>query len=90
MSKNKDLKKLKRSDLLELMFQLQKEVEHLKEENENLRKELDDRTIMINEVGNIADAAMKITNIFEEAQKSAEIYLESIRKKNEVATESPD
>ena len=90
MSKNKDLKKLKRSDLLELMFQLQKEVEHLKEENENLRKELDDRTIMINEVGNIADAAMKITNIFEEAQKSAEIYLESIRKKNEEATESPD
>ena len=90
MSKNKDLKKLKRSDLLELMFQLQKEVEHLKEENENLRKKNDDRNIMINEVGNIADAAMKITNIFEEAQKSAEIYLESIRKKNEVATESPD
>ncbi len=90
MSKNKELKKLKRSDLLELLFQLQKEVEHLKSENQGLREELDNRIIMINEVGNIADAAMKITNIFEEAQKSAEIYLESIRKKNETVTDSTD
>lgn len=81
MRKNKELRKLKRSDLLELMLQLQKEVENLKTENELLRQQLDDKTVTINKTGNIAEAAMLLTNVFEEAQKAAEIYLTSIRSK---------
>lgn len=38
---DKELRKLKRSDLLEILFYLQKEMETLRQDNENLRKQLE-------------------------------------------------
>ncbi len=39
---DKELKKLKRTDLLEMLFYMQKEMETLRQENENLRQQLAD------------------------------------------------
>ncbi len=86
MRKNKDLKRLKRSELLELMLQQQKEVEELKEENIRLNKKLAEKKIRISESGNLADVAVKITKILEETQKVADIYLEGIRFRDEEST----
>lgn len=38
---DKEVKKLKRSELLEILFYLQKEMEKLQQENENLRKQIE-------------------------------------------------
>ncbi|HEM4091679.1 TPA: DNA repair protein, partial [Streptococcus suis] len=37
--------------------------------------------IMISQSGSIAEASMKLTNIFEEAQKAAEVYLYNVKNK---------
>lgn len=39
---DKELRKLRRTDLLEMLFYMQKEMETLRQENENLRKQLAD------------------------------------------------
>lgn len=41
---DKELRRLKRSELLELMFYLREELDKLKEENENLKERLDSLT----------------------------------------------
>lgn len=41
---DKELRKLKRRELLELMYYLKKELEEVKLENEDLRKQLEDKT----------------------------------------------
>ncbi|GAW37702.1 DNA repair ATPase, partial [Streptococcus suis] len=39
------------------------------------------RRIMISQSGSIAEASMKLTNIFEEAQKAADLYLYNVKNK---------
>ncbi len=46
---DKELRKLKRAELLEILFYLQKEMEHLKEENENLRKQVEGLQLSLSE-----------------------------------------
>lgn len=74
----KQLRNLKRADLLEMLLEQCKENEKLLAENEALKKQLEDRKIKIEEAGNIAEAALKLNDIFEAAQKAANQYLESV------------
>ena len=41
---------------------------------------LDDRKIAIDESGSIAEASLRLTKIFEEAQKAADLYLDNVKK----------
>lgn len=75
-----NLKRLKRSELLELLLEQSKEVEFLKEELKKSRAELENRNIILNESGSIAEASLKLTNIFNEAQKAADLFIESTKK----------
>ena len=75
----KELRKLNRVQLLELMYEQQTRIEELEKENESLKAELDDRNIILGKVGSIAEASLALTKVFDEAQKSADIYLDSIR-----------
>ena len=77
--KNKELRKLRRAELLELMLQQQTEIDRLKQENEQLIQKLNDRTITIENAGSIAEASLKLNKVFEAAQKAADDYLESIK-----------
>lgn len=77
--KNKELRKLRRAELLELMLQQQTEIDSLKQENEQLIQKLNDRTITIENAGSIAEASLKLNKVFEAAQKAADDYLESIK-----------
>ncbi|MBO5157973.1 MAG: hypothetical protein J6B94_00075 [Lachnospiraceae bacterium] len=74
----KDLHRLKRTELLEMLVEQGKEVESLKKEVSALKKQLDDRTIRLKDAGNIAEAALQISGIFEAAQTAAEHYLENV------------
>ena len=84
---DKELRKLKRTDLLELLIEQSKEVESLKKRIEELEAELADRRLMIQESGSIAEAALKLNGVFEAAEAAAQEYLENIRRISEEKTQ---
>ena len=74
----KELKSLKRSELIEIIYQLKKSEQELQKENEALRKSLESKRISLANAGSIADAALALTDIFTTAQESADVYLSEI------------
>ena len=81
----KDLKKLNRKQLLELLLQQTERAELLEAELELTKKKLADRIIKEKEAGSIAGAALSLSGIFEAAQAAADLYLESIKAANDNA-----
>lgn len=75
----KELRRLRRSDLLEILLELSKENEELKEQLKQAQNELDDRRILIEESGSLAEAALRLNKIFEDAQSACEQYEENVR-----------
>lgn len=75
----KELRRLSRMDLLEMLLEQSKEVERLRAELETVKKQLEDRRIMEQEAGSIAEAALRLNKVFEAAQQAADQYLENIR-----------
>ena len=76
---NKTLSKLKRDELLNLLYEQEKRIEELESKNKQLKAQLEDKRIRISKVGSIADASIALTNIFKEAQKAADLYLENVQ-----------
>lgn len=76
---DKELRKLKKNELMQLLYEQQLRIEELEEALKKAESELNDKRVRIAESGSIAEAALKLTEIFEEAQKAADIYLSSIR-----------
>lgn len=76
---DKSLRKLSRAELLEMLLEQSKEVELLKIQNQKLKERLENRRIMVEESGSIAEAALKLNGIFETAQKAADQYLENVK-----------
>ena len=84
---DKELRKLSRSDLLELLIEQSKEVESLKKRIGELEAELEDRRLLIYKSGSIAEAALKLNGVFEAAEAAAQEYLENIRRISEEKTQ---
>ena len=76
-----DLLKLKKKDLLEIMLRQSEEIDELRAQVAELQAKLDDRDFQFNRIGSIAEASLAVTNIFQEAEKAAKLYLENIRSK---------
>jgi hypothetical protein len=74
----RDLKKLSRADLLELLLAQTRELESLQQQLDELQARYDEREIVIKESGSIADAALKISGIFEAAQQAADDYVRNV------------
>lgn len=81
---DKELQKLSRSELLELLLVQSREMDRLNNEMEALQLQLQEREIALGEAGNIAEAALRLTGIFEAAQEAADLYLENIRTPNKM------
>ncbi len=77
---DKELQKLKRPEILEIMLNLQNELDKEKEENEALRAKLSEKNIAIEKSGSIAEAALEINGVFDAAQKAADVYLDNVKK----------
>lgn len=77
--REKELRKLKRSDLLELMLVQSEEIDRLREELDRTKQQLEEKTIQIQQAGSIAEAAVQISGLLNAAQEAADIYLQSIK-----------
>lgn len=74
----KDLRHMKRNDLVEIIYRYQQNEKVLREENETLRNALSDRRIKMSEVGSVAEAALSLNGVFEAAQAAADQYLAEV------------
>jgi len=79
----KELHKLKRGELLEMMLAQSREIDALRARVRDLEEKLADREIRIRESGSIAEAALKLNGIFEAAQAAADQYLENVKNRAE-------
>ena len=75
---SKELKKLNRRELVDIIYQLKKNEEQMREQIAALEAELQDRRIHLSVAGSIAEAATDITGIFSVAQSTADLYLREI------------
>ena len=79
----KELKKLSRADLLQMLIDQSEEIKVIKEKLEKAEEELKSKEITLTEAGSIAEAAIKINGVFEAAQAAGQQYLDSIKKLSE-------
>ena len=82
---SKELRKLNRRELVDVIYQLKKNEEQMQEKIETLEAELEERRIHLSKVGSIAEAATNITGIFSGAQSTADLYLREISSMKEEA-----
>ena len=79
----KELRRLSRADLLEMLIDQSKEMEMLRQRLEVAEAALARREIIIGSAGSIAEASLKLNGIFEAAQAACEQYIENVRMLNE-------
>ena len=76
---DREFKRLSRSQLIDIIYQLQIKQKELEDENLKLKEELADKRIRMRQAGNIAEASLVIHNVMQAAQDAASQYLEEIR-----------
>lgn len=76
---DKELRRLSRQNLIELLCRQKKEDEALKNQIAELRALLADRRIKIENAGTLAEAMISVNGVMDAAQKAAEQYLEEIK-----------
>ena len=84
---DKELHRLRRDELLEILLSQQKEIDRLTAALAEAEKKLADREITIMNAGSIAEASLALTDIFAEAQRAADLYIENIRRRTATADE---
>ena len=80
---DRELQKLKRVELLQLLVEQSRELDALRQELAQARRDLEARELRLQEAGSIAEASMQLNGVFEAAQRAADQYLESIRYQSE-------
>lgn len=86
--KEQDLKKMGRSELLEILLLQNRKLDKLNQENQQLRQELDaareqlrSRRIDLVDAGSIAEAALRLNGVFEAAQAACQQYVENVKRR---------
>lgn len=77
---DKKVIRLKKTELLELLVELSEENDRLKEENKQLKEKLENKELNIQNCGSIAEAALRLYEIFDTAQKVADCYIDNVKK----------
>jgi len=79
----KDIKKLSRTDLLELLLEQAEENEKLRRELAKAQMQIAEKRIVLDKCGSIAEASLQLSGIFAAAQKAADEYLENVKQYSE-------
>ncbi len=78
---NKEIEKLTRKELIQMLLTVTEENDRLNGEIEKLTHELKLRKIAIESSGTMAEAAMKLNRVFEAADAAAKQYLQNVKAK---------
>lgn len=82
---DKELKRLKRSEMMELLLMQSREIDNLKSKLAQAEEKIESRRLELSDIGSIAEAAMQLSRVFETAQTAADIYLENVANLEEKA-----
>ncbi|MEE0955940.1 MAG: hypothetical protein U0L49_09045 [Eubacterium sp.] len=81
-----ELRRLSRSELLELLVELSREKDRLQEKVDQLQTELaqaeeklSDRNVRMDRAGNLAEASLAMNDIFAKAQQTADDYIAAVK-----------
>lgn len=75
----KDLKKLGRAELLELLIETTEENQDLRARLREAEARLEDRRMIMDQCGNIAEASLQLNSVFQAAQAAAQEYLDNVK-----------
>lgn len=75
----KDLRKLSRKELLELLIEEIKENDQLRKDLKKKEEELDNVKVISNKAGSLAEASLSLVDIFKKADEAAQIYLNNLK-----------
>lgn len=74
---------LSKNEMMMVMHDQEQEIEKLKSQVEELQAKLDGYEIKVSESGSLAEAAAKVSGLFEAAQFTVDTYLENMKKRDE-------
>ena len=69
---DKEFRRLSREELVEIIYELQRSESALREENDQLRAKLADRSLKMEKAGSLAEASLALNGVFEAAQAAAD------------------
>ncbi len=76
---DKELRKLRRIDLLNILLAQSREIDQLREKLRETEAALQDKTLMIDKAGSIAEASLQLSGIFRAAELACQQYTDNIR-----------
>lgn len=79
----KDLKKMNRYQLLELLILQTERAGKLQVRLEEAEKQLKDFELQIDSLGSIAEASLQLQGVFQAAQAAADMYIDAAKKRAE-------
>ena len=82
---DREFKRLRRADLIEIIYRLQENEEKYRKAIDEMSKKLGERRTKIENAGSIAEAAISLSGVFEAAQDAADRYLQDVYRRREEA-----
>lgn len=80
---DKELRKLSRTELMEMLLTQGRQIRELEEKLAQAEQALQNRELHLQESGTLAEAALKLSGVFEAADAACKLYLENIQRLNE-------
>ena len=83
----KELRKLNRYQLLELLIIQTERADKLQQKVDALEEQIRNQDIQLTALGSIAEASLQLGGVFEAAQKSADLFIQAAKKQAEEIVE---
>lgn len=80
---DQELRRLNRAELLEMLLAQMEENERLQQSLDEANQALAERKIAIAEAGTLAEAALRLNDVFAAADRAARQYLDNVRQSAE-------
>lgn len=87
---DKELRRMSRRELLELLVEQGRRNEQLQQELCAAQEELKQRRIAVQQSGTLAEAALRLNGVFEAADRAAAHYLEILQRRAEEKTDGDE
>lgn len=77
---DKELRRLSRAELLEMLLAQVEENERLKARLEEAERALEDRRLALSRAGSLAEASLQLNDVFAAADRAARQYVENVQR----------